>query len=972
MTLHAKWTEGHTIKVEVVFHDNVEKPKSLTLTSYGYIPGNDPQYVNQEIDLDENNGWNGTFNLDPAQFLHIKCKDELKYDWYLITEKGTLPLKVHGISDGTDYGNSVLIDFHEDKEWENPDWTEKQRKAAYDSIVNGTAVVRMIYSDHFYAKMTWNSGAEVEYTACMYDGDPSVVPDVDYFSDPWENIMLTAGEPHEVVLEHRETSSKGETIWKTVEVGKIYDHERDGIAAWNCAFDTPIVDKRANYRVRLKVNNRTGRGYGSQYILGKEDGKEKLIYDVDDEGAKGETNVFSFVFKDPRQDLKTIEERPGHRRTFKVTYGTDDQGYFTVHNERIGDFTAEIKWNLPGKYKSLKPEAVKLSLASKEGSQWDSSEEQALSEENGWYARFTDGQWEKIEDVRDHYCVTLGSSSDGDTVTLPVMDGEEEKSAEFMVNYDTSDGYHYVVSLTLKHIHTLEAVPGKDATCTENGNIEYWHCTDCDSYFADANAEQEIKEEDTIVKATGHTWGDWVVTVEPTEEQYGIKTRTCEKCGAEQTEAVPFDYGLRKVDAKPASCTEEGNIDYWISDESGKIFVDSSGKIEIQEEDIVIPALGHKWSDWDRETETVDGKILHRDSRACLRDGCSQEEVFEYAEGHAHELAPQDAIPSTCSDTGIKEHYKCTVCGQLFEDEAGETAITDDDLILPVDPDAHKWGEVVVEVEPTCTESGEGNYICVYNEAHNKTEELEPVGHKWDAGTVTKEPTTEAEGEKTFTCEVCGDTKTEPIDKLKPEPTPTPAPATQAKSVLVAKGIASGKKAIKLSWNKVTGADRYVIYLAKCNYKGKKFKYKAVKTVSGNTLKWTKKKLKKKTAYKFYVVAQKKTGSGYATIATSNDGHVITGNVKGKFTNPKSLKLNKTSITLSKGASATIKGTVTKVKKKKKLATSHAAKLRFISSDPSVAIVDAKGRVTAKSSGTAVIYVQTINGVWKNCKVTVN
>lgn len=78
------------------------------------------------------------------------------------------------------------------------------------------------------------------------------------------------------------------------------------------------------------------------------------------------------------------------------------------------------------------------------------------------------------------------------------------------------------------------------------------------------------------------------------------------------------------------------------------------------------------------------------------------------------------------------------------------------------------------------------------------------------------------------------------------------------------------------------------------------------------------------------------------------------------------------SISLKTGGSATLKGTVTKVKKNKKLATSYAARLRFISSDPLVATVDAKGKVTAKSKGTAVIYVQTINGIWKTCKVTVN
>jgi uncharacterized protein YjdB len=119
------------------------------------------------------------------------------------------------------------------------------------------------------------------------------------------------------------------------------------------------------------------------------------------------------------------------------------------------------------------------------------------------------------------------------------------------------------------------------------------------------------------------------------------------------------------------------------------------------------------------------------------------------------------------------------------------------------------------------------------------------------------------------------------------------------------------------------------------------------------------------------VVAQKKAGGSYRTLARSLTGHFLTGNVRGKYTNPKKLKFSSSALTLKKGSRVRLTGTITKAKKKKKLAAGHAARLRFISSDPSVASVDARGRVTAKRKGTAVIYVQTINGIWKTCRVTV-
>ncbi len=47
--------------------------------------------------------------------------------------------------------------------------------------------------------------------------------------------------------------------------------------------------------------------------------------------------------------------------------------------------------------------------------------------------------------------------------------------------------------------HHLEKIPAKDATVTETGNNEYWHCLDCGKYFADENGENEIELNDTVI-----------------------------------------------------------------------------------------------------------------------------------------------------------------------------------------------------------------------------------------------------------------------------------------------------------------------------------------------------------------------------------------------------------------------------------------------------------------------------------------
>lgn len=45
----------------------------------------------------------------------------------------------------------------------------------------------------------------------------------------------------------------------------------------------------------------------------------------------------------------------------------------------------------------------------------------------------------------------------------------------------------------------LKHVAAKKATGDSEGNIEYWYCEDCGKYFSDAEAAEEITEEDTII-----------------------------------------------------------------------------------------------------------------------------------------------------------------------------------------------------------------------------------------------------------------------------------------------------------------------------------------------------------------------------------------------------------------------------------------------------------------------------------------
>lgn len=66
-------------------------------------------------------------------------------------------------------------------------------------------------------------------------------------------------------------------------------------------------------------------------------------------------------------------------------------------------------------------------------------------------------------------------------------------------------------------------------TCTETGLTEGSHCSVCNEVF--------VKQ--TVIPATGHTWNNGEITKQPTYDEPGEKTYTCEVCQATKTEEVP-------------------------------------------------------------------------------------------------------------------------------------------------------------------------------------------------------------------------------------------------------------------------------------------------------------------------------------------------------------------------------------------------------------------------------------------------
>ena len=194
--------------------------------------------------------------------------------------------------------------------------------------------------------------------------------------------------------------------------------------------------------------------------------------------------------------------------------------------------------------------------------------------------------------------------------------GSEERGVS---NTPPANGkYHELPNSIRKHNNYLEHYPAKEATCTEKGNIEYWHCSVCDLYFSDADAKNKIRDISGLTSnALGHdyatTWSTdktshWhecqrcgdkkdltahVSSGAATES----KAEICTVCGYEISPILEHTHAMQLISAKSATCSELGNIAYYVCAKCKKYFQDSDGKVELVDlNSVVIPKLAHNYS----------------------------------------------------------------------------------------------------------------------------------------------------------------------------------------------------------------------------------------------------------------------------------------------------------------------------------------------------------------------------------------
>ena len=362
----------------------------------------------------------------------------------------------------------------------------------------------------------------------------------------------------------------------------------------------------------------------------------------------------------------------------------------------------------------------------------------ATCTETGWYEYDTCSRC----DYTTFIVMDTVAHTPGEAVKENIVDAKCEETGSYdEVVYCTECGIE--ISREAKVIdalgHDLVHHDAKMATCTETGWYEYDTCSRCDY--------TTFKVMEMIDHTSGAAVKENIVDAKCEENGSYDEVVYCTECGIEiSREAKVIDalgHDLVHHDAKMATCTETGWYEYDTCSRCDyttfKVMdmVDHTPGKAIKD-NIIIPKC---------EKEGSYDEVIY-----CTECGAEISRETKIIGALGHTLSYVEAKAPTCSSVGWNGYNYCVRCDYTEYEE------------IPVDPDAHNYGEWITDTLPGCFTEGTKHRVCEYNDEHVEYGTIPELGyHSWDGGVVTTEPTCSAEGVMTFTCTQCNETRTESI-----------------------------------------------------------------------------------------------------------------------------------------------------------------------------------------------------------------
>ncbi|MDO4381108.1 MAG: leucine-rich repeat protein [Clostridia bacterium] len=267
-----------------------------------------------------------------------------------------------------------------------------------------------------------------------------------------------------------------------------------------------------------------------------------------------------------------------------------------------------------------------------------------------------------------------------------------------------------------KLAHTEEILPAVPATCTETGLTEGKKCSVCGEVLVPQNE----------VPMADHTFGDWEIAKEATCTEKGELTRTCSVCKKTETAPIAAKKHTAGVPVKEneisATCKEEGSYD--------SVVYCSVCKAELNREKRTVPKTDlHTPSEAVKENEVpatckAEGSYDSVVYCSVCKTELSRKNVKTDKLAHTEEILP--AVPATCTETGLTEGKKCSVCGEILVSQ-NEVQMT-----------AHTFGEWKITTPATCKNEGEKTRTCTVCEKVTETEKIAVNPENHAGGTETK------------------------------------------------------------------------------------------------------------------------------------------------------------------------------------------------------------------------------------------
>ena len=238
---------------------------------------------------------------------------------------------------------------------------------------------------------------------------------------------------------------------------------------------------------------------------------------------------------------------------------------------------------------------------------------------------------------------------------------------------------------------------------------------------------------------------DWEIETTATCTEAGVTTYTCKTCTITETEDTPaLGHTEEVIPGHDATCTETGLTDGAKCSVCGET-------LTAQDE---IPAKGHTAGDPVKENEvapecTEDGSYDEVIYCSVCGVEISRQEKPVTAPGHTEEVIPGKA--ATCTETGLTDGKKCSVCGEI---------LTAQEVIPAL---GHSFTNYVSDGNATCDQDGTETAKCDRCDAtHTRTDvgSKEDAKHSFSEYTSDGNATCTADGTKSRVCTVCGEKET--------------------------------------------------------------------------------------------------------------------------------------------------------------------------------------------------------------------